>query len=202
MVKKDFGYLERILSFIKLGEVRVLMQITVEEITIPFDNHIMERWRMRDPLVVPKERLEWRGPGIENSFGFGEWLAGNYFREQGYHVIDSGYNLVSKTSKFKENNDVIASIVGRDALQLFKTAVQSYLGKGCKITSDLDLFIYKDDASYFVDAKKGADRLRLNQIHFMYLAKKILGIDSKVAYLDHRSVQKSVRQVTYDIKLF
>lgn len=178
------------------------MHLTIEEIIIPFEKSLLDRWRMRDPLIVPLESLEKGGRGVEGSYGFGELLASQYFREKGYNVIDSGYNLVSKTSKFKENNKVIESVLGKDKINLFKTMVNFYTDKGYNITTDLDLFIYNSNISYFVDAKKGRDTLGENQIRFMYLAKEVLGIDSKVAYLDSKVKEMCVRQAVYKVNLF
>jgi hypothetical protein len=67
--------------------------------------------------------------------------------------------------------------------------------------SDLDLFIYNSNISYFVDAKKGQDKLRDNQVNFMYLAKEVLGIASKAAYLDSKIKEVRVRQTVHEIKL-
>jgi hypothetical protein len=41
------------------------MYLTIEEIIIPFDENLVDRWRMRDPLIVPIESLEKGGRGVE-----------------------------------------------------------------------------------------------------------------------------------------
>jgi hypothetical protein len=179
----------------------IIVHLTIEEIIIPFEKSLMDRWRMRDPLIVPLQSLEKGGRGVERSYGFGEFLASQYFREKGYNVIDNGYNLISKTSKFKENNKLIELVLSKDKISQFKTMVNFHKDKGYKITTDLDLFIYNSNVSYFVDAKKGKDTLGDNQINFMYLAKEVFDIDSKVAYLDNKVKEVCVRQAVYKVNL-
>ena len=40
--------------------------------------------------------LDRKGPGVSNGYGFGEWMAERYFRDQGYYVFNDTFDLICK----------------------------------------------------------------------------------------------------------
>lgn len=126
------------------------MIVTIREIKIPYDSNLLKRWKTRDPEVVPEIYLNLKGPGISNGYFFGEWIAEQFFLNKGYKVMNNDSNLVAKTSKYKENNNVIKSLVGRDLVKEFSEKVNDLYQKGYKIVSHLDLFVYNDNDYFFL----------------------------------------------------
>jgi hypothetical protein len=133
--------------------------IDIEFIRIPFDSKLEQKWRERDPSVVPDYALKWNGPGVKHSYGFGEWFASEFFQRQGYKVINNDYNLVSKTSQFQSNNDVISSVIGKGKIKLFGEKARELISTGVNVVTNLDPFVYNNHDCFFAEVKKGKDRL-------------------------------------------
>ncbi|MEH7110681.1 hypothetical protein, partial [Bacillus sp. JJ1764] len=172
----------------------------LEKLTIPFKNELLIRWKNRDQGVVPEYALNWGGNGVSNGFGFGEYLAEEFFRKKGYYVINNEFDLFSKTSKYKLYNDIITLIIGKEKMDLFKKVASDLYEKGYKI-ENVDLFIFDRGSFIFADAKKGKDYLREPQILFMYLAKEILNADCKLIYLSETGNEMKVELNNYQIEL-
>jgi hypothetical protein len=173
--------------------------IHIEHIHIPFDVDFLQRWKAGDPEIVPAHVLAWKGPGRQNGYGSGEFWAAGYFREQGFNVIQ-GYNLAAKQSKFRENNTIIRNRLGESSVHRFSDEVRRWELAGLRIASDLDLFVFNTDEAIFIDAKKGQDFLKPNQLRFMVLAQNILGVPSKVAEMDEQSVAPFTTLHAYSVK--
>lgn len=174
--------------------------LAIEQITIPYEKELLTKWKDRDPSIVPSFMLDWNGPGISNGYGFGEWMAERHFRDKGFYTITNEFNLLSKTSKFKMYNDIISLMTSKQNLQKFKEAVKT-LGDTNYSIENPDMFVYNLETCFFAEVKKEKDVLREPQIQFMYLAKSILGIDSKLIYLsdpENTDFQKLI-EVKFDI---
>lgn len=174
--------------------------ISIEQITIPYDIGSLDRWKKRDPQIVPEFMLEWKGPGISNGYGFGEWMAEKYLRNQGYYIFSNDFNLISKNTKFTRINNMIETMIGKEEIDNFKRALSISIEKGYSV-ENVDLFVYSLDNYYFVEVKKGDDRLREPQMRFIYLAEKYLGIESKLIYLCDRSSDIRKEELSFDFEI-
>jgi hypothetical protein len=174
--------------------------INVEENYVNFDVELLIRWKQRDISVVPQYALDWKGNGVSNGYGFGEWFVEQYFNNNGFKVIRNDFNIISKKSKFKENNQVIASIFGDERVLSFGNVARRFYQNGLKI-ENVDLFVFNDYTSYFVEVKKGKDQLREPQLRFMYLAKEILNCDSKVFFLNESSGVERIETKSYHLSI-
>ncbi len=63
------------------------------------------------------------------------------------------------------------------------------------------LFVFNEKDKYFVEAKKGRDKLREPQKRFMYLAKEILNIESKMVYFCDKSYEIKVENIIYKFEI-
>ena len=174
--------------------------ITIEQITIPYKNEILSKWKQRDTEVVPAFMLNWGGPGISNGYGFGEWMVERYFRDKGYYVFTNEFDLISKASKFHKFNKMIETMFSKEQLDNFKTCVNINNQNGYSV-ENIDLFIYNLDNNFFVEVKKGNDKLRGPQMRFMYLAEKHLRIESKLIYLSDKVSHVTKEELTFNFEI-
>lgn len=168
--------------------------LAIEKLIIPYEQEQLIKWKKRDPSIVPSFMLSWNGPGISNSYGFGEWMAERYFRDKGFYTITNEFNLLSKGSKFKRYNDIISLMTCQQKLQEFKDGVKILGETDCPI-ENLDLFVYNLETCFFAEVKKEKDVLREPQIRFMHLAQSILGIGSKLIYLSESEMTESQKMI-------
>ncbi|MEH7075146.1 hypothetical protein [Neobacillus drentensis] len=173
---------------------------TIETITIPYQREELMAWKSRDPLVVPSFVLDWKGPGVSNGYGYGEWKAEQYFRNQGCYVLNTQFNLLSKKSKFDRFNHCISSLIGPSKVEKFKRTVQDFIQQGYTIENP-DLFVFNMEGQFFSEVKKGKDILREPQIHFIYLAKHILETESKQVYLSDTATEVQHQSLTVEVKI-
>ncbi len=174
-----------------------MASITIEKIIVPYENEILCNWKQRESKVVPKFMLEFNGPGVSNGYGFGEWMAERFFRENGYLVFANNFDLVSKKSKYHRFTKMIETLVTPMRLQSFKEAIQGLDSRGYSVENP-DLFILNLDTCFFVEAKKGKDKLREPQMRFFYLAKEFLGIESKLIYFSNESTNIHKEEILYN----
>jgi hypothetical protein len=172
----------------------------IEQITIPTKKVFLQRWKERDSSIVPEFALNWKGNGVVNGYGFGEWMAEKYFRSLGYYVINDEFDLFSKKSKYHRYNELIANIIGKEKMDLFSKRCRLLYQNDYKI-ENLDLFVFKTDSCFFAEVKKGTDFLRDPQIRFMYLAKELLETQSKVVYISDQATSISSELLSYEIDL-
>jgi len=156
--------------------------ITIEKITIPYKKEELLNWKARNPETVPQYALNWNGPGISNGYGFGEWKAEQYFRKQGYYIINNEFNLLSNHSKFKRYNQVIKTMVHESGMALLVNAAQNLNTLNYNVENP-DLFVFNLLNTFFVEVKKEKDILREPQINFMFLANLLLKTESKLVYM-------------------
>ncbi len=178
----------------------LMESITIEQITIPYKNELLSKWKQRDPQIVPRFMLEWEGPGISNGYGFGEWMAERYFRDKGYYVFTNEFNLISKASKFHKFNRMIETIVSEEQFDNFKTCANISIQNGYSV-ENIDLFIYNLDNHFFAEVKKVNDKLREPQMRFIYLAEKQLEIKSKIIYLSDKATDIIKEELTFNFEI-
>jgi hypothetical protein len=178
----------------------ISMNLEIEKITLPLNKDLLARWKKRDPDIVPAFALKNNGNGIENGYGFGEWIAEKYFRSLGYYLINDEFDLFSKTSKYKRYNEIIKNIISKEKVELFsKQALKNYKN-GIKI-ENLDLFVFNTESYFFAEVKKGKDFLREPQLRFMFLSKEILNTECKLVYLSEDVSSVSEEKVRYELDL-
>jgi len=173
-----------------------MQTIEVEQITIPYDKELLLKWKAREANTVPPFMLDWNGPGINNGYGFGEWIAALYFRDLGYHVFANEFDLLSSKTKFRIFNEMITTMVGVDQISNFKEAIKGALGRGNRVENP-DLFVFNLKTYFFTEVKKEKDMLREPQMRFFYLAKEYLGIESKLVYLCDKSKEVKFESVSF-----
>jgi len=102
---------------------------------------------------------------LAGAYGFGEYIAGQFFAAQGYKWIHHDFNILggNRPGKYPEAEEILIRYFGGD---LYSKARQLY--PLFKPFEEPDLMIYKPDLSEirFAEAKRAGsgDKLRLNQI--------------------------------------
>ncbi len=177
-----------------------MASITIEQLTIPYKKVLLEQWKQKDPEIVPSFMLAWGGPGISHGYGFGEWMAEKYFRENGFYVFTNDFNLVSNTKKFKRLNIMIESLFSQEQLKGFIDAIKVNYQRGYTVENP-DLFVFDSKTYFFAEVKKGKDKLRDPQARFIYLAEKFLGVESKLIYLCDKSTERKNENLTYSFEV-
>jgi Holliday junction resolvase-like predicted endonuclease len=177
-----------------------MASIIIETLTVPFEKNLLDLWKDRSPEIVPLFMLEWEGPGISNGYGFGEWMAEKYYRNKGYNVFNNNFDLISKRSKYLQFNKMIRSLIDDGQYNKFSEVIKFNSKSGYKV-ENLDLFVFNEKEYFFVEVKKGSDKLREPQMRFMYFAKRILDIESKLIYFCDKSVEKKVENITYNFEI-
>jgi hypothetical protein len=176
------------------------MIFEIEKITLPAEKDTLLLWKKRNPSIVPEFALNWKGNGVSNGYGFGEWVAEKYFRSQGYYVINDEFDLFSLRSKYKVYNNIIAQILGIDKVEQFSMRAKELYKAGYKI-ENLDLFIFNTNTCFFAEVKKGTDFLRDPQKRFMFLSENILTTPCKEIYISDEISSVSKIRVQYDIEM-
>ncbi|WP_223592414.1 hypothetical protein [Neobacillus bataviensis] len=144
----------------------------IEKIILPYLRDELHERKSRDPLVVPHFALEWKGPGVSNGYGFGEWKTEQYFREQGFYAINNEFNLLSKKSKFDPYNQYIASLIGKTKIDSFQTNAQRLIQQGNSIENP-DLFVFILNDYFFTEVKK-EKRQTTRTSNSLYVSLKII----------------------------
>lgn len=145
------------------------LKIVINQKLIHYKIGDLERWRIGDSSLVPKEVLEWKGPGRANGYGFAEFTVGNYLKEQGYEVIVNSFNLFSTNSKYKDNNQRIRTAMGNEKYDYF-TSMISIVGKTGKSIEQPDICVIGPKEFFFVEAKRNKDFLRYSQKLFALIS--------------------------------
>ena len=177
-----------------------MTSIIIETLTVPFEKNLLDLWKDRSTEIVPLFMLEWGGSGISNGYGFGEWMAEKYYRNKGYNVFNNNFDLISKRSKYLQFNKMIRSLIDDGQNNDFSEIIKFNSKNGYKV-ENLDLFVFNEKEYFFIEVKKGSDKLREPQMRFMYFAKEILGIESKLIYFCDKSVEKKVENIIYNFEI-
>jgi hypothetical protein len=177
-----------------------MTSIIIETLTIPYKAELLDRWKEKNNDIVPSFMLDRKGPGVSNGYGFGEWMAEKYFRDQGYYIFNDTFDLISKKSKYKQYNKMIKAIIDSNKFSRFAKLITSNSLAGYNIENP-DLFVFNGEDKFFVEVKKGRDRLREPQIRFMYLAKEVLDIESKMVYFCDKSDEIKVENIIYEFEI-
>ncbi|MDD3840681.1 MAG: hypothetical protein PHP06_08960 [Clostridia bacterium] len=98
-------------------------------------------------------------------------MAEKHYRSKGYNVFNNSFDLISKRSKYDQFNKVIRSLVAIDQLNRFSKLLKLNLQSGYSIENP-DLFVFNEKA-FFIEVKKGMNRIRDPQLRFMYLVKRL-----------------------------
>lgn len=142
-----------------------------------YDPQELIRWRDGDKNFVPKEVLSWIGPGRKNGYGYGEFWAERYLKDNGYEVINGEYNLSTDKSKYIDNNNKIAEIIGLEKYQELVKRFRAMEEESNGLIVQPDIFAYNGVEYKFIEVKKDKEKLRKPHINFVKLIKEELGID-------------------------
>jgi len=154
------------------------MMNLMEEIILEFDSSDLERWKRRDPALVPEYFLNHKGPGIEQGYHFGECFVWKKLIGDGNDVIfPECFNIIDRNSKFDENNHMIAKAMGRKKYGQFRIIAESIRKAGMKIENP-DICVISP-LLFFADVKRGNDKMREPQKIFALIC-SLLDIPFKV----------------------
>jgi hypothetical protein len=174
------------------------MNVQIKEIRIPYDVTMLKRWKERDARIVLESYLNWNGPGVLNGYGFGEWIAEKFFTNKGFRVMNNDFNIVAKTSRYKENNNLIKNFIGKERVLEFSQKVRELNEKRCKVVSHL--FIYNENEFFFAEVKKEQDKLRQEQVRYIHLAQTILNGNSYLVYLDDQLRESITKTLDFNLE--
>lgn len=153
-------------------------KLEIEQIVLHYDPLELERWRLGDPSLVPEKVLNGKGPGMANSYGYGEYFVQRNLTSKGHDVIANDYDIYSKKSKYRENNLLIEEALGQDNYSRLQSVLRNIANDGVKLEQP-DLCIIKPEL-YFAEVKKGRDYLRNPQKVFSIVLWELLKVPFKV----------------------
>jgi hypothetical protein len=183
--------------------METVIEVNLEVSQYNYDSDLLVRWRAGNNLIVPQYVLQWNGPGMKHSYGFGEMLAEKHFRNEGYVVFNNNFDILSLNSKHQKINNALFSIIGLKEVAEFKNCLRdlNLNGNQYKVKQP-DLFVFNDNEHFFVEVKKDSDKLNEGQFRFVYIAKQYLNCVTKGIhfYGDNISRKESVSR-TMEIKM-
>lgn len=150
----------------------------VEQFLIHYDPEELKRWRKGDKLLVPERYLKFKGPGLSNGYGYGEFVAGRYLKDLGNEVIINDYGLIGTKSKYAYNNNRIESALGKEKFERLRKAIKILLEQSIRIEQP-DLCVISPEI-FFAEVKRDKDSLRKPQRRFAALVSVIFHIPFKV----------------------
>jgi len=115
------------------------------------------------------------------SYGFGEYLVGKHFEEQGYLWIHHDFNIFggNKLGKYPKAEEVIINYVGKEKYELLRNFNSLF-----KPLEEPDLLIYKPDFSEirFAEAKRKdtRDKIRESQVRGLALFSLLLNVKVEI----------------------
>lgn len=95
---------------------------------------------------------------------------------------------------------MMITIIGTEELGDFREAINGVLERGYRIENP-DLFVFDLERCFFIEVKKGKDKLRESQIRFIYLAKEYFGIESKLVYLCDKSIKVKFEKINFEFEI-
>jgi hypothetical protein len=119
--------------------------------------------------------------GLPNSYGFGEYIAGQFYALQGYQWIHHDFNIFggNKLGKYPHAQEILIKYLGIERFEKLRLLYPTF-----KPLEEPDLFIYKSDFSEirFVEAKRvdTNDKLRESQIRGLALINLLMGCSVEV----------------------
>ncbi|NSW92906.1 MAG: hypothetical protein HPY74_20075 [Firmicutes bacterium] len=134
---------------------------------IELDNWIKgERKQCDDPYCLK----------LPNSYGFGEFLVGQYFTSLGYKWIHHDFNVFggNRPGKYPKAEEIIVACFGEERYKSVRTLYRAF-----KNIEEPDLLIYRPDYSEirFAESKRldTRDKLRESQVRGLVLLSALLG---------------------------
>jgi hypothetical protein len=155
-----------------------------KEIRLSYPHELELRWRQRDPSLVPERFLKHAGPGISQSYHFGEFFVQKHLESKGYTVLNQNFNVVDKNSKCHESNKTIESALGSEKYSKLHEMIEEAKESGKVENPDICAIKYTENPPevIFCEVKKGVDKIRSPQITFAKVCHG-LGIQFYAYYL-------------------
>jgi hypothetical protein len=138
--------------------------------------------------------------------GFGEYIAGKYFEEQGYKWIHHDYNIFrgNKLGKYPAAEKIIIGCLGKEKFEDARILYRGFKNKTFKNIEEPDLLVYKPEFSEirFVECKHLDTRDKMNekQIRGLILISVLLGCTVEIFEIveDNKIYKKS--EIVWDLK--
>jgi hypothetical protein len=153
------------------GEVRS----TIKQFVLSYDPQELRKWREGDRSVVPPEVLNWKGPGRQHGYAYGEFFVKRFLKVQGHQYVTSHFDLVSAKSKYVDENARIEKTIGTKTYSLLRDSIIRVKESGIRIENP-DLCIIDEDKVFFAEVKKGTDKLRPPQRVFALVVSKVANL--------------------------
>lgn len=146
---------------------------TIEEVVLYYDPKELEKWKNRDPKLVPKYFLNHAGPGVSQGYHYGECFVNNHLIKKGNDVISPPecFNIFAKNTKFKENNKLIEKAMGSIKYCKLRDTLREMVKRGIKIENP-DICVLRPKL-FFADVKKDKDKMRQPQDNFANACSKL-----------------------------
>lgn len=147
---------------------------SIKQKLLVYDPDEFARYRKGDPSIAPPEALTWKGPGLQNGYGYAETIVERHLMEEGKRCKDK-YNIFrTKKTKFAVDSQIVIEAMGKEKHELFLAAVDIVM-KNHKRVWLPDLCVYYPNL-YFVEVKRDTDRLAEPQIIFAAILHMLLDI--------------------------
>jgi len=147
------------------------IKVTIATRTIHFTKDQLESWRNGERDDCPEGYCK-KLPG---TYGFGEYIAGQYFSSQGYQWIHHDYNIFggNKPGKYPTAEYILVNFLGEEKFQKARLFYPTFKFE------EPDLMIYKPDFSElrFAETKRldTNDKIRESQVKGLALISLLLG---------------------------
>lgn len=152
--------------------------VKIEQEFITYDPFELEQWRLGNPNLVPQHWLNSKGPGLANGYGYGEFFVERHLEKTGAKVIANAFDIMSKKSKYIENNKCIEAVMGHKNYKRLQDVLNRIIKDGIKVENP-DLCVLKPNL-FYAEVKKDKDRIRQSQKVFAIVIWEIFRIPFKI----------------------
>lgn len=169
--------------------------VTISTKVITFTSEQRDRWVNNEREDCPDEYCR-RLPG---SMGFGEFLVGQHFAQQGYLWIHHDFNVFggNKRGKWPKAEEVLLGCLGEERFERVRQLYPRF-----RPLEEPDLLIYKPDFSElrFAESKRldTRDKLRVGQAKGLALLSLLLGCTVEVFEVVEEGRPHTARPITWE----
>ena len=141
------------------------LSLTIEPRLIEYTREDLQAWESGDRSDCPEGYCK----GLPGSYGFGEYLVGRYWQQQGYCWIHHDFNVFggNRDVMYTEAQAIVRAVLGQErfdaARRVFKDLEPFHIPKHHTF-EEPDLLIYKEDMTElrFAECKRPGSRDTLN----------------------------------------
>lgn len=150
----------------------------VEQMFLHYNVEELERWKSGDIELVPEKNLNYKGPGLSNGYGYGEFFAKRYLELQGHYVFSNDFDFTSKNSMHESNNRIIREVIGDELFNKIHMKISQASQLGI-VVKEPDLLVIKPKM-FFIEVKRDNDHIQPGQDTFAILVQNLFNIPFKV----------------------